>query len=145
MDCGDNLWCTVNPVHPERIWLATHTFVTCVSCAEVLTHPECIRFIVHAQFLCAFIFAWKIYELWVSRMCNINAILTFLPADLQQVSAMCTQGRRLGHRRVFVAAERWESWTFQKKCFIWRIGAEGNKALFFSLASPSVGELRSAN
>lgn len=51
--------CTVNSVCPECIWLATHAFVTCVACAEVLTHSEHIRFIVHARVLCAFISFWK--------------------------------------------------------------------------------------
>lgn len=68
--------CTVNPVHPECIWLVTHTLVACAACVEVLTHPKYIRFIVRARFfVCIYFCLENIWAERVSRMCNGKAIL----------------------------------------------------------------------
>lgn len=64
--------CVGNSVHPGRLCLAAHAFVTCVACAEVLTHPERYRFPVYVCFLCAFISAWKMYELGDSQGCAME-------------------------------------------------------------------------
>lgn len=125
--------CTVNPVRPECIWLAAHTFVTCVACVEVLTHPKYIRFIVHACFfVCIYFCLENIWAERVSRMRNGKAILRDFYQLKSNKSLLCVHG--VGNLNIieYLFCKTWGLLNFSKETFYLGEEAGKNKPLFFS-------------